>query len=100
MTVACLPCAVHLWRRPGVAAWAAHAVLSVTMLLAHPLATLLGGHAHHAGPEPAAVAWAGTAVPILAGGALLLGAFRFWLGYDVPVQTAVASASGRRVPQA
>ena len=31
---------------------------------------------------------------------LLLGAFRFWLGYDGPVQTAVTSAAGRRVPQA
>ncbi len=98
MTVACLPCAVHLWRRPGAGAWAAHAAVSVLMLVAHPVATALGGHVHHAGPEPAAVAWAGTAVPVLAGAALLLGAFRFWLGYDVPAQA--GAFSGRRVPQA
>ena len=72
LVTACLLCAVHLWRRPGRAAWAAHVVLTTAMLVAHPPA--LTTHAHHAVTGPAA--WAGPLAGLLAVVALLLAAVR------------------------
>ena len=95
MTVFCLPCAVHLWRRPGAAAWGLHAALALAMLGAHPLAAAVGPHVH----APAG-SWAATAVPVLAGLALFLAVFRWWLGYDVAASVPSAPGSGRRVPHA
>ena len=72
LSAACLLCAVHLWRRPGRAAWAAHVVLTTAMLAAHP-PTLAAG-AHHAATGLAA--WAGPVAGLLAVVALLLAAVR------------------------
>ncbi|MBM7805213.1 hypothetical protein JOD57_001050 [Geodermatophilus bullaregiensis] len=72
LAAACLVCAVHLWRRPGRAAWAAHVVLTTAMLVAHP--PVLGTHTHHAATGPAA--WAGPVAGLLAVVALLLAAAR------------------------
>jgi hypothetical protein len=95
MTVACLPCAVHLWRRPAASAWALHAALALAMLVGHPIAAALGPHVH----VPTDT-WAGTAVPVLAGLALFLAVFRWWLGYDVAASVPSGPGSGRRVPHA
>jgi hypothetical protein len=72
LVVACLLCAVHLYRRPGRAAWAGHAVLTTAMLAAHP--PVLSGHAGHAGTG--LVAWAAPVAGLLAVAALLLAAVR------------------------
>ena len=72
LVTACLLCAVHLWRRPGRAAWAAHVVLTTAMLVAHP--PVLGGHVHSAATGLAA--WAAPVAGVLAGVALLLAAVR------------------------
>ncbi|MGR6963280.1 hypothetical protein ACU610_02315 [Geodermatophilus sp. URMC 61] len=69
LAVACLLCAVHLWRRPGRAAWTAHAVLTTAMLVVHPPAL----H-HHAATSLAA--WAGPVAGLLAVVALLLAVVR------------------------
>ena len=70
LSAACLLCAVHLWRRPGRAAWAAHVVLTAAMLAAHPPAV----STHHAATGLAA--WAGPVAGLLAVVALLLAAVR------------------------
>jgi hypothetical protein len=70
LAAACLPCAVHLWRQPGRAAWAAHVVLTTAMLAAHP--SVPGGHVHVAATGTAA--WAGPVAGLLAVVALLLAA--------------------------
>jgi hypothetical protein len=75
LSAACVLCAVHLWRRPGRAAWAAHVVLTTAMLAAHP--PVLGAHVHSAATGTAA--WAGPVAGLLAVVALLLAAVR---GYD------------------
>ncbi|PRY48446.1 hypothetical protein LY71_10983 [Geodermatophilus tzadiensis] len=80
LSAACLVCAVHLWRRPGRAAWAAHVVLTTAMLLAHP--PVAGGHVHSAATGLAA--WAGPVAGLLAVVALLLAAVR-GLGAVSPV---------------
>jgi hypothetical protein len=98
MTLACLPCAVHLWRRPGPVAWAMHTALALAMLVAHPLAVVLGGHVHQ--HVAAAAEWAGTAVPLLGGLALFLAVYRWWLGYDVAAPGSSGIGSARRVPHA
>ncbi|RZU32113.1 hypothetical protein [Blastococcus saxobsidens] len=72
LVLACLLCAVHLFRRPGPVAWAAHVVLTTAMLVAHP--PVLTGHAAHAAPELAA--WAGPVAGGLAVAALVLAAVR------------------------
>ncbi len=72
LSAGCLLCAVHLWRRPGRAAWALHVVLTTAMLVAHP-PTLAAG-AHHAATGLAA--WAGPVAGLLAVVALLLAAVR------------------------
>ena len=72
LVAGCLLCAVHLYRRPGRAAWAAHVVLTTAMLAAHP--PVLTGHAGHAGPG--LVAWAAPIAAVLAVGAPLLAAAR------------------------
>jgi hypothetical protein len=70
LAAACLLCAVHLWRRPGRAAWAAHVVLTTAMLAAHaPMVA-----AHHAATGPAV--WGGPVAGLLAIVALLLAAVR------------------------
>ena len=69
LSAACLLCAVHLWRRPGRAAWAAHVVLTTAMLAAHAPVV-----AHHAATGPAV--WAGPVAALLAIVALLLAALR------------------------
>ena len=69
LAAACLLCAVHLWRRPGRAAWAAHVVLTTAMLAAHAPVV-----AHHAATGPAV--WAGPVAGLLAIVALLLAAVR------------------------
>ncbi len=109
--LACLVCAVHLWRRPGPAAWTGH----VTVAALVPVHGLLGGPSHdHAGTmttDPAA--WAPSALLLLAGLGVALGAVRWALGADVPLRpgpgpgrrpgqmpAAAGGSSGRRVPQA
>ena len=72
LAAACLLCVVHLWRRPGRAAWALHVVLTTAMLAAHP--PVLGAHVHSAVTGPAA--WAGPVAGLLAVVALLLAAVR------------------------
>lgn len=72
LSAACLLCAVHLWRRPGRAAWVAHVVLTTAMLLAHP--PVAGGHVHSAATGLAA--WAAPVAGLLAVVALLLAAVR------------------------
>ena len=72
LSAACLLCAVHLWRRPSRAAWAAHVVLTTAMLVVHP--PVLSGHAHPAATGLAA--WAGPVAGLLAVAALLLAAVR------------------------
>ena len=97
--VACLGCAVHLWRRPSAAAWAGHVGVAALML-AHPLLAP-AGHAHGG-----AGAWAPGVLLLLAGLGVLLGLARWALGTDVPVRCrpgqmpAAGGSSGRRVPQA
>jgi hypothetical protein len=68
LSAACLLCAVHLWRRPGWAAWALHVVLTTAMLAAHP--PVLGAHVHPTATGPAE--WAGPGAGLLAVVALLL----------------------------
>ena len=72
LVAACLLCAVHLYRRPGRTAWAAHVVLTTAMLAAHP--PVLTAHAGHAGPG--LVAWAAPVAGVLAVAALLLATVR------------------------
>ena len=72
LSAACLLCAVHLWRRPSRAAWAAHVVLTTAMLAAHP--PVLTGHASHA--VTGLAVWAGPVAGLLAVVALLLAAVR------------------------
>jgi hypothetical protein len=82
LLAACLLCSVHLWRRPGRAAWGAHVVLTTAMLTAH--LPVPGEHAHHVlahsvpvGPAAGGLAaWAGPAAGLLAVVALLLAAVR------------------------
>ncbi|MGK5173536.1 hypothetical protein [Geodermatophilus sp. CPCC 205761] len=79
--LACLTCAVHLWRRPGPVAWGTHVVLAVGMA-AHPFvaaALPATGHVHGGGTS-----WA-TAASLLAGAGLLLAAWRWWLRRDLVV---------------
>ncbi|MEX5720506.1 hypothetical protein [Geodermatophilus maliterrae] len=90
LAAACLACAVHLWRRPGRAAWAAHVVLTTAMLAVHP--PVLTAHLHHAATGP--VAWAGPVAGLLAVVALLLAAVR---GYGAVHRPAGVSATSRRV---
>jgi hypothetical protein len=87
LAAACLLCAVHLWRRPGRAAWAAHVVLTTAMLAAHPPVV-----AHHAATGPAV--WAGPVAGLLAIVALLLAAVRGCAG---PVESRQWRA-GRQSP--
>ncbi len=70
LAAACLLCAVHLWRRPGRAAWGLHVVLTTAMLAAHAPVV-----AHHAVTGPAV--WAGPVAGLLAVVALLLAAVRW-----------------------
>jgi hypothetical protein len=72
LSAACLVCAVHLWRQPGRAAWAAHVALTTAMLVAHP--PVLGAHVHSAPTGPAA--WSGPIAGLLAVVALVLAAVR------------------------
>ncbi len=112
LAVACLGCAVHLWRRPEVAAWAGHVTVAALMA-AHLLLAPAGARAHlHAagggtGTATDPAAWAPTALLLLAGLGLLLGLVRWALAADVPLgrraaQTEVPAggSSGRRVPHA
>src|SRR3954466_1462923 len=84
VALACLPCAVHLWLRPRRVAWATHVALCLAMA-AHPViaaALPAAGHVHAHGPAPR---W--TAFPsLLAGLGLLLAAWRWWLGRDLPLR--------------
>jgi hypothetical protein len=69
LVLACLPCAVHLWRRPGPLAWGVHGVLAVLMAVAHPLAMAVGAagpHAHMVMPVTGLPAAAGEGAPVLA----------------------------------
>ncbi|MGX5653369.1 hypothetical protein ACWKWC_01180 [Geodermatophilus nigrescens] len=100
LAVACLGCAVHLWRRPSTAAWAGHVAVGALML-AHPLLAPTG-HAHAHG----AAAWTPGVLLLVAGLGVLLALVRWALGTDVPVcrrpaqMPAAGGSSGRRVPQA
>jgi hypothetical protein len=70
LVLGCLPCAVHLWRRPGPLAWCAHGGLAALMAVAHPLARAIGPaggpHAHMVMPATGSSAVAGTGAPLLA----------------------------------
>ena len=69
LVLACLPCAVHLWRRPGPLAWCAHGALAVLMAVAHPLAMAIGPagpHAHMVMPATGPSSLAGSGAPLLA----------------------------------
>jgi hypothetical protein len=70
LAAACLLCAVHLWRRPGRAAWGLHVVLTTAMLAAHAPVVA----AHHSPTGPAV--WAGPVAGLLAIVALLLAGVR------------------------
>ncbi len=70
LAAVCLLCAVHLWRRPGRAAWGLHVVLTTAMLAAHAPVVA----AHHSPTGPAV--WAGPVAGLLAIVALLLAAVR------------------------
>ncbi len=108
--LACLVCAVHLWRRPGPAAWTGHVAVAALMAV-HGL---LGGpsHDHTATTGPATTdpgTWVSSALLLLAGLGVALGAVRWALGADVPLRAgpgpaqmpaAAGGSSGRRVPQA
>ncbi|WP_141233822.1 hypothetical protein [Geodermatophilus saharensis] len=109
--LACVACAVHLWRRPGPAAWSGH-VAAAALMPAHLLLTP-AGPGHHAGPAAVAgsaadaAAWAPYALLLLAGLGVALGLVRWAVGADVPLRAgsaqmpaAVGGRSGRRVPQA
>jgi hypothetical protein len=81
VAVACLPCALHLWRRPGRVAWGMHVTLCLVMA-AHPVvaaALPAAGHLHAHGPATGGT----TASSLLAGLGLLLAAWRWWLGGDL-----------------
>src|SRR3954467_5181 len=84
LAVACLPCAVHLWFRPGRMAWGMHIVLGLAMA-AHPVvaaALPAAGHGHAHGR-----AAAGTTAPsLLAGLGLFLAVWRWWLARDLPLR--------------
>ncbi|MGY1701148.1 hypothetical protein [Geodermatophilus sp. SYSU D00766] len=110
LALACLACAVHLWRRPGAATWAGHVTAAALM----PAHLLLAGPGHHGGSAATAVdpaAWAPPALLLLAGLGVALGLVRWAVGTDVPLRArprqvpaqipaAVGGRSGRRVPQA
>ncbi|WP_448612375.1 hypothetical protein [Geodermatophilus sp. URMC 60] len=87
LSAACLLCAVHLWRRPGRAAWGAHVVLTTAMLAVHPPVV----PTHHAATGLAA--WAGPVAGLLAVVALLLAAVR---GYGAVRGTARCAGSAER----
>jgi hypothetical protein len=104
LALACLACAVHLWRRPGRAAWVGHVAVA-TVMLAHPVLTHAHHHAAPAGTGTAA--WAPAALVLLGAMGAVLGLVRWALGTDVPVRrlagqmpAAAGGSSGRRVPQA
>ena len=65
IALACLPCAVHLWLRPGRGAWVMHVTLCLVMAVHPVVAAVLpaAGHLHAHGP---ATAWT-TAPSLLAG---------------------------------
>jgi hypothetical protein len=65
IALACLPCAVHLWLRPGRGAWVMHVSLCLVMAVHPVVAAVLpaAGHLHAHGP---ATAWT-TAPSLLAG---------------------------------
>jgi hypothetical protein len=44
LSLACLSCAVHLWRRPEPAPWVLHALLAAAMLAVHPPLAATGQH--------------------------------------------------------
>jgi hypothetical protein len=103
LTLVCAPCAVHLWRRPGPAAWGLHVALGVLML-AHPAAMALAPPvAHHAHlAATGAAAWAGVLVPVLAAAGLVLAALRWWPRYARQASGALPPpvSGSDRVPQA
>ncbi len=111
--LSCLFCAVHLWRRPGPAAWAGHVAVAALMSLHGLLGGASHGHAGTGATDPAA--WAPSALLLLAGLGVLLGVVRWALDADVPLRpspgrgpgqgpgqmpAAAGGSSGRRVPQA
>jgi hypothetical protein len=83
VALACLPCAVHLWLRPGRGAWGMHVALCLAMALHPVLAAAIpaAGHLHAHGPATGGTA----AAALLAGLGLLLAAWRWWLGRDLAV---------------
>ncbi len=96
VAVACLPCAVHLWRRPGRMAWSGHVALGLAMA-AHPVvaaALPAAGHLHGGGP----VAGSTAAPSMLAVLSLLLAAWRWWLGRDLPLPHRTARHQRGRHP--
>jgi hypothetical protein len=103
--LACVPCAAHLWRRPGPRAWGAHLLVTTLMAVQHPLVTALapglGGHAH----GHATAGWAVPLAPltaVLAVGVAGLAAVHRWLlaGDGQISETAASDDSARRVPHA
>ena len=104
LALACLACALHLWRRPGRAAWVGHVAVA-TAMLAHPLLT--PAHHHGAPAGRGAAAWVPAALVLLGALGAVLGLMRWALGTDVPVRrlagqmpAPAGGSSGRRVPQA
>ena len=83
IALACLPCAVHLWHRPGRGAWGLHVALCLVMAFHPVVAAVLpaAGDPHAHGP---ATGWT-TAPALLAGLGLFLAAWRWWLGRDLPL---------------
>jgi hypothetical protein len=101
--LACVPCAVHLWRRPGRRAWGAHVLVTALMVGQHPLSVALapgtGGHLH--APAGWAVALAPLTAVLALGAAGLAGLHRWMLAGDGQISgTAASEDSARRVPHA
>jgi hypothetical protein len=87
IALACLPCAVHLWHRPGRGTWGLHVALCLVMAFHPVVAAVLpaAGDPHAHGP---ATGWT-TAPALLAGLGLFLAAWRWWLGRDLPLPSQV-----------
>ena len=84
VSLACLPCAVHLWLRPGRVAWGVHVALCLAMT-AHPVVAAALPAAGHLHAHGLAAGWGGEP-SLLAGLALLLAAWRWWLGRDLTLR--------------
>jgi hypothetical protein len=106
VVLGCLPCAVHLWRSPGLPAWLPHGGLALAMALVLPLAMAVapasGPHGHMTMPVTGLTAAAEVAAPLLALLSLAIAAVAIaggWLRRQISGASA-ADGAVRRVPQA